>query len=108
MSRRAGFVCYTAPPAILQSHALVIDSMSAVAGLSSYHPLAESNPQVGWRYDGELQLIPDFDDDVSAAIVARREVLGDAPRLLGSAEDRQAIYCRKDETFARLRAARTT
>lgn len=106
MSRRVGFVCYTAPPPILRRHALAIHTMRGWKGYSSYHPLAESRPTSSWHYDGEFQLIPNFDDDVSAAIVGRREVLGDAKARPTDAELR-AIYAAKDRAFKRLQEGRT-
>jgi hypothetical protein len=106
MSLRAGFVCYTAPPAILRSHALAIYRLRTSHGFSSYHPLAEHKPRASWHSDGELQLLGDFDDDVSAAVVARREVVGDDVRTLASDEGRRAVWHQKDAALARLREAR--
>ncbi len=106
MSRRGGFVCLTAPPAILRDHALGIHGMSTHRGYSGYHPIAEHDARrSSYHHDGEFQLIPHFDDDVSAAIVARTEVLGGRVRPLVS-DDRLAIYRHKDRALARLRAAR--
>jgi hypothetical protein len=105
MSRRAGFVCYTAPPPILRSHALGIHTMQSWSGYSSYHPLAESGAHCSWHHDGEFQLIPNFDEDVSAAIVGRREVLGEAKAITTDAE-RYAVYDHKDRAFDRLQKAR--
>jgi hypothetical protein len=104
MARRAGFVCYTAPRDILREHALGIYGMRSCDGWGSYHPLAERGAHHDWGFDGEFQLIPGFADSVSAARVARREVLdGDS---IASEDDRHAIYCRKDDAETRLRAAR--
>jgi hypothetical protein len=105
MSRRAGFVCYTAPPPILRSHALGIHTLRSWSGYASYHPLAERGAHGSWHHDGEFQLIPDFDQNVSAAIVGRREVLGDA-KSLPSAAERHAIYDHEDRAFDRLQEAR--
>ncbi|MDQ3366702.1 MAG: hypothetical protein M3680_14855 [Myxococcota bacterium] len=106
MSKRAGFICYTAPAAILRSHALAIYRMRTCVGSSSYHPLAEHSSGHRWGIDGELQLIPHFDDAVSAAVVARREVLGDRPAALVSDDDRQRLYRRTDRALERLHASR--
>ncbi len=106
MSRRAGFVCYTAPPAILRAQALGISRMrTSYAGYSSYHPLAETGGHCSWHHDGEFQLIPDFDREVSAAIVGRREVLGAANVITTDAE-RHAIYAHKRRVLDRLQRAR--
>jgi hypothetical protein len=74
MSRRAGFICYTAPAVVLRAHALGIYRMRH--HLTGYYPLAEHGTRNRWGYDGEFQLIPGFLDEVSAARVARRELLG--------------------------------
>lgn len=109
MSRRAGMVCYTAPPPILREHGLGIYQMRRGA---SYFPLADSHARSCYGIDGEVQLIDDFDRDVSTALRARREVLGDdAPhRLLpGRPEDdtlRWAIYDRKSALDAIRRPRR--
>ena len=97
MSRRAGFVCYTAPPELLREHALGIHR------IASYYPLAVS-PGRSYHYDGEIQLIPDFADRVSAARVARREIIDDG--AIASDHVRWAIYDRTEVALRRLRAAR--
>jgi len=104
MSRRAGFICYTAPPPILRAHALAI--YRAHAGGATYHPLAEHDHRRGWGYDGELQLIPSFAADVSTAIVARRELLGKR-RTLASEDERRAVWARAAEVRRRRRRARS-
>ena len=105
MARRAGFVCYTAPPDILRDHALGIYEMRSWGDRwGSYHPLAQHGERTCWGYDGEFQLIPGFADGVSAARVARREVIG--PDASASEDDVSAIYRRKDAAEDRLRAAR--
>jgi hypothetical protein len=43
---------------------------------------------MSWRHDGEFQQFPGFDDAVSAARVARREVAPDARGLLAEHDDR--------------------
>jgi hypothetical protein len=104
MSRRAGFVCYTAPAEILRSHALGIYQMHAYR--EGYHPLAEHGARQTWGYNGEFQLIPDFADDVSAARVARRELLAREADVVTTDDDRWAIYSRKTLALQRLRDAR--
>lgn len=97
MSRRAGMVCYTAPQPILREHGLGIYQMRG----ASYFPLADSHARSYYGIDGEVQYIDDFDRDVSTAIRARREVLGDdAPHrlLAGHARDSgllREVYDRK-------------
>jgi hypothetical protein len=105
MSRRAGFVCYTAPPDILRNHALGIYSMHVCGSQwGAYHPLVERGRADTWGWDGEFQVIPSFADGVSTASVARRELVDRGP--LATEEDRQAVYRRQADAAARLRAAR--
>jgi hypothetical protein len=109
MARRAGFVCFTAPPGVLREHALGIYRMGmhpCPGQWGSYHPLAEHDSPRWWGYDGEVQLIPGFANAVSAARVARREVLGDDTAGLATDDDRNAIYRRKDLAVERLAAGR--
>lgn len=98
MSKRAGFICYTAPAEILLTKALGIFRMSA--STSDYHPLAAQCGNWSWRDDGEFQVVEQFARDVSAARVARREILGDAREIASDAE-RVAIYRRKQEVLLR-------
>ena len=107
MARRAGFICFTAPPDILRDHALGVYRMHGYEGAwGGYHPIAEQGARGRWRYDGEFQLIPGFANAVSAARVARREVLDRDTGALATEDDRRAIYRRKDRAAERLAAAR--
>jgi hypothetical protein len=103
MTRRAGFICYTAPPAILRVTGLAIYGMHDRNG--SYCPMASHHGYGYWDMEGELQLIPELDDDVSAALVARREILG-ARRDIADWDERCTIWSRKDRALHRLRRAR--
>jgi len=105
MSRRAGFVTYTAPPALLRANGLGIYRMHRGGG---YYELAQARVTGCCGQDGEFQVIDDFDDSVGAAIVARREILGnDGPGVLIAEDDiRWTIYDRKDVLVRRRRAAR--
>jgi hypothetical protein len=67
MSRRAGFICYTAPPAILVAEGAAIARIRS----DGYYMLAGC--------DGEVQTIPDFATQVSVAKIARQAVVGDRP-----------------------------
>lgn len=98
MSRRAGFLCYTAPAVILRDTATSIFHMSASS--SGYHPLAEQSGHSSWRTDGEFQVVEQFARDVSAAKVARREILGGSREIASDAE-RVEIYRRKQEVLRR-------
>ena len=92
MSRRAGFICYTAPRAILRDTALALGAMRT----GDYHFLAAA--------EGEVQIIPCFHSSVSAAAVARREILGGA-RDIASETQRDAIYDRCAAVLERRREA---
>jgi len=104
MSKRAGFLCYTAPPAILRVHALGIYGMHGYG--DGYYPLAEHGALARWHYDGEFQVIPGFADAVSAARVARRELLADEADPIATDDDRWTIYRGKTCALERLHAAR--
>ncbi|MEO8699920.1 MAG: hypothetical protein ABI867_07740 [Kofleriaceae bacterium] len=104
ISRRAGYLCYTAPPAILRSTGLGIYQMHEHT-FGNYLPFAETDLTSRWHHDGEFQLIPGFDDSVSGAIVARRELLGDRP-LLADDHERHAVWNRTHDATGRLRDAR--
>jgi len=109
MARRAGYLCYTAPAAILRETGVGIYRMHANPDpWGSYYPLADNGRHgSSWSYDGEFQQLPGFACDVSAARVARHEILGRAGGVLASDLEREAIYRRKGQTVARLRACRT-
>jgi len=106
MSRRAGFICYTAPADVLRAHAIGIYRTHIF--FSSYYTLADRGARHSWHYDGEFQLIPHFADDVSAARVARREILAHEDDLITTDDDRWEIYRRKNQATARLHAARSS
>ena len=110
MSRTAGFVCYTAPPEVLRDHGLGIHAMHEAGYGAGYYPLAELDRGHTWGYDGEFQLIPGFSDRVSAAITARREILGTAggaaDRPIVDELERCEVHGRQGGALRRLRAAR--
>lgn len=103
MSRRAGFVCYTAPAETLRRTALSAYRMHDTG--ANYCPIAERSPWHRCISEGEIQLIPAFSDRVSSARVARREVLAGA-RTIASDDDRRAIHARTERALGRLLAAR--
>lgn len=111
MSRTAGFICFTAPQAALRERAVDIHHMGGHdPQYSSYYPLAETEAP-RWHYDGEVQVLPDFTDNISAAVTARREILGDragtaSDRPLLTHDERSPIYARQEAALQRLRAAK--
>ncbi len=108
MSRTLGVVCYTAPPALLRAHGADVYAMRR-ARRGSYLPLAEHRVPGVWGPEGEVQVIPHFDDDVAAAAVARREVLGSGvdPTRPIDANDREAIWGHLAVVQARRARARS-
>jgi len=102
MSRRAGFVCYTAPASVLREHGLGIHGTTR----DGYYPMAEHRRASHRHYDGEFQPIPGFYARVSAARLARRELFPDEHGLLAEHAERGAVYRRVDEVLARRAAAR--
>jgi hypothetical protein len=104
MTKRAGFICYTAPPTVLRSSALSVYAMRDCKD-SDYHYLADNCGRSWWRTEGEVQVFRSFDENVSAAIVARNEVLGGA-RAISSDEQREAVHHRKHACLGRLLAGR--
>ena len=97
MSRLAGFICYTAPPDILRSNGYGISRM----GSRGYFSLAERDRSKHWRVDGEFQLIGDFRRKVSAAMVARAEILDGADRAIADRPELERIYDRQDRVLQR-------
>ncbi|MBK9035850.1 MAG: hypothetical protein IPL61_32145 [Myxococcales bacterium] len=104
MARRAGMVCYTAPPAILREAAVDVYRQRGCADMT-YVPLAEGDRRQ-WQPAGEVQVFGRFDDEVAAAVVARREVVAAPARPLSDQAVRHAVWARRDDVIARRRAAR--
>ena len=76
MSRRGGMICYTAPSLILRLQALSIRHLRKYLYFgSNYTYLAEGNWRRREHPNGEVQVFGDFEDQVSAAITARSQVL---------------------------------
>jgi hypothetical protein len=101
MSRRAGFVCYTAPPEVLRAQGVAIHGM----GGGAYHPMAEVDGPC-WHHDGEVQVLGNFASKVAAARAARRALFPGAPGLLAGTEDAWTVSDRADLVLLRLREMR--
>jgi hypothetical protein len=56
--------------------------------------------------EGELQIVPHFEDMVSAAVIARRQFLRGQERALASHDEREALSDRADTALRRLHDAR--
>ncbi len=80
MDRRAGMVCYTAPPEILRAHGAAIYRIPPDRW-GAYHYL-DWGRALQHHANGEVQVFTNFADRVSAAKVVRREVLGDGAKSL--------------------------
>ena len=101
IDRRAGMLCYVAPPAILRAEAAMIHR-TPPSRYGSYHYLVER----GRWPEGEVQVFSNFADRLSAARVARREMLGDDDRPIVEDEERWAVQERAEAGHARLLRAR--
>jgi hypothetical protein len=102
-SRMGGAIVMSLPPERLRSLALSVDA-ARPGSFSTYLPFAEQQGKT-WSYDGEIQVFGSFDEDVAAARVARREVLGDRAAIADDGE-RMAVYVQKLDVDDRRRAAR--
>ena len=75
MSKRAGFLCYTAPPQILRAQALSVHGLAHWMHLgSNSHHLAEGPRYLRERLhppEGRIQIFSDFTERVAAARIAR-------------------------------------
>ncbi|MBL8613004.1 MAG: hypothetical protein JNL38_37030 [Myxococcales bacterium] len=99
----AGFIVHTAPLLVMRAHATSVFAMQDTFD-TSYHFMADTHSR-GCRAEGEVQVFRDFDAKVSAARVARREVLGEG-RAIDCDEVRWAVQRRADVGADRLRRAR--
>ncbi|MBV9864836.1 MAG: hypothetical protein JO316_05770 [Abitibacteriaceae bacterium] len=72
MCRSGGFICYLAPPDILRLNAFDIYHMNTTHYEMDYTYLADFKG--GHPGDGEVQIFRDYQQQLSAAAVARREV----------------------------------
>lgn len=105
MSRRAGYVCYTAPRAVLRARALEVAGM----GSDGYLPLASDAHACGFHYDGEIQTVPGFAAKVEAARAARQQLHPEAHGLLAGSDAAYDVAVRADRELARrIRAGRRT
>lgn len=92
MSKRAGFLCYSAPPEVLRSQALTVHRLPAHTYRgSNYHYLADGGGRSRRDYcppQGEVQIFSDFHERVLAAQQGRRAVVPERSRdrLLDDAE----------------------
>jgi hypothetical protein len=104
MSKLGGLICYTAPPLVLRAQAAIVARMHTTSGKyqrTEYHDLGDH--ELGCAPEGEVQILHDYRDRVSAASVARREVLSrpDAPADPDALED--VVSARRDVLLRKRR-----
>lgn len=113
MSKRAGLLCYTAPPEILRAQALTVHGMSRFTYRgSNYHYLAEGRS--GRRAStyrapsGEVQIFSDFTERLITARAARAQVVVDPATARGPLNDeaRRAIWDSVERALERRVAER--
>ncbi len=110
MQRLGGFIVYSAPPGILREQALTIHAMEGNKW-GQYHYLAGGKSHHSRHApEGEVQVFDRFKDMVSAARVARHEVLGPIrsrkPRILNAEDERARVQRRAEWARERLDRAR--
>lgn len=111
MERLGGFICYSAPPAILRQQALTVCGLQVREGRDpremDYHFLAHQCPRGRSSYaDGEVQIFADYRDRVAAACEARRELLANPRQPVLSETVQEAISRRRDQFKVKRRADR--
>ncbi len=109
MRRLGGFICYSAPPAVLRQQALRVHGLRVSRGSYTsemdYHSLAEESSRDSWA-DGEVQIFVDYGDRVAAAMEARHELLAYPNRPVLCETAQEAISRRRDRIKARRVANR--
>jgi hypothetical protein len=105
MERLGGFICYSAPPAILRLQALRVHSLRVGRNEMDYHDLAEKTSRDSWA-DGEVQIFLDYRDRVAAATEARHELLAYPNQPVISETVQETISRRRDRIKARRVANR--
>lgn len=109
MERLGGFICYSAPPAILRQQALMIHSLLVRNGSGStmdYHFLAQSSSRHSPYADGEVQIFADYMDRVAAAAQARLELVANPRQPVLSETVQEAISRKRDQIKGRRRRKR--
>jgi len=100
--RVGGFICYTAPEAVLKYRANRVHRLNE-RERSDYHFLAERGGQWG---DGEVQIFRDYHQQLSDATIARREVLAALERPVDPETLRERVWTRKAERERRREVSR--
>jgi len=103
MSHRGGFICYTAPPAVLRCQAKSVYETALDNPRMNYQYLAEGLRH--WYADGEVQLFNDYRQQLRDAALARREVLAELEALPPTESLRERIWRRKADIADRRRTA---
>jgi len=110
MERIGGFICYSAPAAILREQALMIHRLRVRKGHLTtemdYHFLAYSSNKGSWYGDGEVQIFADYMDRVASANEARQELVANPKQPILSETIQEVISRRRDQIKARRRRRR--
>ncbi len=111
VSKRAGFLCYSAPAEVLRSQALTVHRLGGFTyrGMN-YHYLAEGGGRYRRDYrapEGEVQVFSDFRERVSAAVEGRRQAAPEQPADRPLPDDeRHRTWTAAERALARRVAAR--
>lgn len=111
MSKRAGFLCYTAPAEVLRWQALAVHRMPnhTYRGMN-YHYLAEGAAgRAGHKYhppEGEVQVFSDFVERVSTAKQARERTVEDPQRRTLTEGEQARTWSAAERALAERVAAR--
>jgi hypothetical protein len=111
MSKRAGFLCYTAPPEVMRWQALAMHRMPnhLYRGMN-YHYLAEgAGGRPGGNYhppEGEVQVFSDFAERVSAAKQGRLRALEDPQRRALTPAEQERTWSAAERVLAERLALR--
>jgi hypothetical protein len=100
VERAGGLLIFAAKPPVLRDWAVAVYQL----GEPSYSPMDYTYfGRSGWWPDGEVQIFDDYRQGVSAARVARREVLAELPHPVPPADLQPLIWQRAAEVRLRAR-----
>ncbi len=104
MRRLGGFICYSAPSAVMRLQALRINSLRVQTGKGvcemDYQYIAEASSRDSW-VDGEVQIFVDYKQRVRAAVEARMELVANPKQPVISETIQEAISRRRDQIMVR-------
>jgi hypothetical protein len=107
MSLRGGMICYTAPSLILRLQALSVRHLGKRLYFgSNYTYLAHGDWRPREHPNGEVQVFGDFEDQVSAAITARSQVLTQPAAKIVDDVVRERVWAKAYKLTKARKAAR--